>query len=123
MKNLSVTAPLILILTATTLLVGCSREPSEGDIKTAYNNEVEQTNALTRKFGGEALTIKLNDLKKLSCKESPNNKEQFQCEVDIDSTLPMIGKHQQKTSLTLGKSDTGNGKQDWVVLRGVDATL
>ena len=123
MKNLSVTAPLILILTATTLLVGCSREPSEGDIKTAYGNEIEQTNALTRKFGGEALTIKLNDLKKISCKESANNKEQYQCEVDINTTLPMIGNHQQKTALTVGKGDTGNGKQGWVILRGVDATL
>jgi len=115
--------PLILVLTATTLLVGCSREPSESDIKTAYGNEIDQTNALTRKFGGEALAIKLNDLKKISCKESPNNKEQYQCEVDIDSTLPMIGKHQQKTELSLGKGDTGNGKQGWVVLRGAEATL
>lgn len=123
MKNLRVTAPLILVLAATTFLTGCSREPSESDIKTAYSNEVEQTNALTRKFGGEALAIKLNDLKKISCKESANNKEQYQCEVNIDSTLPLIGKHQQKTSLSLAKGDIGNGKQGWVVLRGVDATL
>lgn len=122
MKNLRVTAPLILILATTTLLAGCSREPSESDIKTAYSNEVEQTNALTRKFGGEALTIKLNDLKKLSCKET-NTEGHYLCQVDIDSTLPMIGKHQQKTELTVAKGDTGDGKQGWVVLRGVDATL
>ncbi len=123
MKNLSVTKPLLLILTVTLLLVGCSREPSESDIKTAYSHEIEQTNALTRKFGGESLTIKLNDLKKISCKQSPQNKEQFQCDVDIDSTLPMIGKHQQKTALTLAKGDIGNGQQGWVVLRGVDLTF
>lgn len=123
MKNLSIIAPLILILAATTLLAGCSREPSESDIKTAYGNEIDQTNALTRKFGGEALAIKLNDLKKISCKESANNKDHYQCEVDINSTLPMIGEHQQKTTLSLAKGDTGNGKQGWVVLRGVDATL
>lgn len=123
MRNLSATKSLILILTATTLLVGCSREPSEGDIKTAYSNEVEQTNALTRKFGGEVLAIKLNDLKKISCQESTQNKEHYQCKVDIDSTLPMIGKHQQKTALILAKSDIGNGKQGWIILRGVDATF
>lgn len=121
MKNLSV-APLILVLTATALLAGCSREPSATDIKTAYGNEIEQTNALTRKFGGEALTIKLNDLKKISCKESTKTKDQYLCEVDIDSTLPIIGQHQQKTTLTLAKEETSNGKKDWVVLRGIDAT-
>ncbi len=122
MKNLRVTAPLILVLATTVLLTGCSREPSESDIKTAYTNEVEHTNNLTRKFGGEAMTIKVNDLKKLSCKET-SRKDHYQCQVDIDSTLPLIGKHQQKTALTLAKGDTGNGKQDWVVLRGNDAAL
>ena len=122
MKNLRVTAPLILVLATTVLLTGCSREPSESDIKTAYTNEVEHTNALTRKFGGDAMTIKVNDLKKLSCKET-STKDHYQCQVDIDSTLPLIGKHQQKTALTLAKGDTGNGKQDWVVLRGNDAAL
>jgi len=122
LKNLSVIAPLILVLTATTFLAGCSREPSENDIKTAYTNEVEQTNTLTRKFGGESLVIKVNDLKKLSCKET-RTKGHYQCQVDIDSTLPIIGKHQQKTELTLAKGDIGNGKQDWVILRGIDETL
>ncbi|MBC7752553.1 MAG: hypothetical protein H7Z73_12735 [Candidatus Saccharibacteria bacterium] len=113
---------MFLVLTSTTFLTGCSREPSESDIKTAYSNEVDQTNALTRKFGGEALAIKLNDLKKISCQESNKNKEQFQCNVEIDSTLPMLGKHQEKTTITLAKSDIGNGKQDWIVLRGIDTT-
>lgn len=119
MKNLSVTTPLILILATTTLLTGCSREPSESDIKTAYTNEVEQTNSLTRKFGGEALAIKVNDLKKLSCKET-SMKDHYLCQVDIDSTLPIIGRHEQKTELNLAKDDTSNGKKEWVILRGID---
>lgn len=121
LKNLRIIAPLMLVLTATTLLAGCSREPSENDIKTAYTNEVELTNNLARKFGGDALTIKVNDLKKLSCKET-STEGRYLCQVDIDSTLPLIGKHQQKTELTLAKDDVGNGKQDWVVQRGIDET-
>ncbi|GAC1376483.1 MAG: hypothetical protein NVS3B3_15900 [Aquirhabdus sp.] len=122
MKKLNIIAPLIMILTSATFLTGCSREPSESDIKTAYTNEVEHTNDLTRKFGGDALTIKVNDLKKLSCKET-HTEGRYLCKVDIDSTLPLIGQHQQKTELTLAKGDIGNGKQDWVILRGIDETL
>ncbi|AXI03097.1 hypothetical protein [Aquirhabdus parva] len=119
MKNLALTTPIALILASSILLVGCSRAPSESDIKTAYTNEVEQTNALTRKFGGDSMTIKVNGLKKLDCKAS-SNKGQFICQVEIDTTLPIIGVHHQNTQLTLAQGDTGNG-QGWVIVRGVDA--
>ncbi len=120
MKKITSISSTLLLISTIVLLAGCSREPSENDIKTAYTNEVEQTNNLTRKFGGDAMTIKVNDLKKLSCKES-NDKGQFQCRVDLDSTLPIIGRHAQQTTLTLIKDDIGNGKQGWVIVRGMDA--
>ncbi len=119
MKNLVITIPLTLILISSTLLVGCSRAPSESDIKAAYTNEVEQTNALTRKLGGESMTIKVNNVKKLSCKDA-SNKGQYICQVEIDATFPMIGTHHQNTELTLTQGDTGNGSQGWVIVRGAD---
>jgi hypothetical protein len=91
-------------------------------IKDAYTHEVDQTNNLTRKFGGDQLAIKVNNLKKLGCKES-SNKDQFDCDVDIDTTLPIIGNHEQKTTLTLTKGDLGNGQQGWIVVRGSPSHL
>jgi hypothetical protein len=116
LKKITHVSSLSLMIVATTLLAGCSREPSESNIKAAYTHEVDQTNNLTRKFGGDQLAIKVNDLKKISCKES-TLKDHFDCDVDIDSTLPLIGRHEQKTTLTLAKGDLGNGQQGWIVMR------
>jgi uncharacterized lipoprotein YajG len=116
LKKFTHVSSLSLMIAATFLLAGCTREPSENNIKEAYIHEVEQTNNLTRKFGGDQLAIKVNELKKISCKES-SLKDHFDCAVDIDTTLPLIGRHEQKTSLTLVKGDLGNGQQGWIVVR------
>lgn len=120
MKATNFTAPMTLLL-ASVLLAGCSGAPSEGDIKSAYQDEVDQANNLTRKFGGEGFTIKVNEVKKLDCKQSTKNKEQYICNVELDTTLPIVGHQHQATSLTLSKGDTGNGNKGWIILRGLDA--
>ncbi len=110
------TIVLTTLLVSTGFLAGCSKEPSEDDIKTAYRNEVEQTNSLAHRLGGDALSIKVNDLKKLGCKAT-DQKAQYLCQVEIDTTLPLLGVQHTNTSLTLGQGDTGNGQQGWVVIR------
>jgi hypothetical protein len=121
LKKITHVSYLSLMIVAMTLLAGCSREPSESNIKAAYTHEVDQTNNLTRKFGGDQMAIKVNGLKKIDCKES-SDKGQFNCKVDIDLTLPLIGQHDQQTTLTLTKGDLGNGQQGWLIVRGADAT-
>jgi|GEM_PF-1936827 len=113
----SKTIVVVTVLICTGLLAGCSKEPSEDDIKTAYRNEVEQTNTLAHRLGGDALSIKVNDLKKLGCKAT-DQKGQYLCQVEIDTTLPLLGLQHTNTSLTLGQGDTGHGQQGWVVIRG-----
>lgn len=117
MKKIILPASILLAAATVSMLAGCSREPSTSDIKDAYTHEVDQTNNLTHKFSGDAMKIKVNDLKKINCKES-TTKGQFDCNVDIDLTLPIIGQHEQKTMLTVAKGDIGGGKQGWVILRG-----
>jgi hypothetical protein len=119
LKKITHVSYLSLMIVAMTLLAGCSREPSESNIKAAYTHD--QTNNLTRKFGGDQMAIKVNGLKKIDCKES-SDKGQFNCKVDIDLTLPLIGQHDQQTTLTLTKGDLGNGQQGWLIVRGADAT-
>lgn len=116
MKKNTLSASIILAVATLSMLAGCSREPSESNIKDAYTHEVDQTNSLTHKFSGDAMKIKVNDLKKIDCKES-TTKGQFNCNVDIDLTLPIIGQHEQKTMLTVAKGDLGDGKQGWIILR------
>ncbi len=99
------------------MLTGCSREPTETDILSAYTHEVDQTNSIMRKFSGSAMEIKVNTVKKINCAES-TIKGQFDCNVDIYLTLPIIGQNQQKTMLTVAKGDRGNGQKGWIVLRG-----
>ncbi len=120
LNTIKFTAPITMLL-AGVLLTGCSGAPSQGDIKNAYQDEVDQANALTRKFGGEGMTIKVNEVKKVDCKQSTHNKEQFICQVELDTTLPIVGHQHQATSLTLTKGDTPNGSKGWIILRGSDA--
>ncbi len=120
MKTINFTAPLTILL-AGVLLTGCSGAPSQGDIKNAYQDEVDQANNLTRKFGGEGFTIKVNDVKKIDCKPSTHNKEHYICQVELDTTLPIVGHQHQTTTLTLTKGDTGNGNKGWIILRGIDS--
>jgi maltose-binding protein MalE len=121
LKKIIYTSSIVLIVAATTLLAGCSREPSESNIKDAYTHEVDQTNNLTKKFGGDQMAIKVNGLKKVDCKES-SDKGQFNCKVDINLTIPLIGQHDQQTTLTLTKGDLGDGKQGWLIVRGANAS-
>jgi hypothetical protein len=109
-----------LILAASALLVGCSGAPSERDVRSAYELEVDQANAMTRKFGGEGLTIKVNDVKSHDCKAARLNKDHYVCQVELDTTLPIVGHQHQTTTLTLSKGDTGNGSTGWIILRGID---
>jgi hypothetical protein len=117
LKKITLHASIILVVVSASMLTGCSREPSESNILDAYSHEVDQTNRITRKFSGNAMEIKVNAVKKINCAES-TIKGQFNCDVDIDLTLPIIGQNQQKTMLTVAKGDRGEGQQGWIVLRG-----
>ena len=103
---------LITLLIVASTLTACSRGPSEQDITAAYQKEVTQTNAMTSKLGGKALEIKVNEVKKIDCKENGNT-GQYHCQVEVDTTLPFVGQHREATELTISK-----GEQGWSILRG-----
>lgn len=103
---------LITLLIVASTLTACSRGPSEQDISTAYQKEVAQTNAMTSKLGGKALEIKVNEVKKIDCKENGDT-GQYRCQVEVDTTVPFVGQHREATELTLSK-----GEQGWSILRG-----
>jgi len=101
---------LCLLAMASVILVGCSRAPSSSDIETAYRQEVEPVNAMSRQISGEALIIQVNAVEKKSCaKVDPQH---YLCQVEIDSTLPFVGQRKTTTELKLAKLEG-----QWQIIR------
>ena len=94
-------------------LSACSRAPSQEQIDQAYRQEVDQTNQMTARFGGKALAIQVNEVKKIDC-TAREIEGQYRCKVEIDSTLPIIGQRRQMTEITLSK-----GEKNWQIVRGI----
>ena len=101
-----------LLAFASVILVACSRAPSSSDIETAYRAEVEPVNAMSRKVSGEALIIQVNSVEKKSCEKI--DPEHYLCQVEIDSTLPLVGQRKTTTELKLAKPDG-----QWKIIRSI----
>lgn len=109
----------ITCLLAVVVLAGCSREPSEQELRQAYEQSLAEANQLAVKIGGDRMKIGLQDFKKLSCKTSdaaadPQNSPQpneYQCDIQVKLDLPLVGASTQNGSMTVVKHDRG-----WVVL-------
>ncbi len=90
----------------------CSRPPSDSDALTAYQQEVGQVNHATEQLGSSALAITVHSVHVLNCERRADT-DQYRCEAQVETTLPLIGRQTQNTTLTFGKTDHG-----WVVVRG-----
>lgn len=99
-----------LLAITSVILVGCSRAPSSSDIETAYRQEVEPVNAMSRQISGESLIIQVNAVEKKSCEKI--DPQHYRCQVEIDSTLPFVGQRKTATELTLTKADG-----QWQIIR------
>lgn len=93
------------------LLVACSREPSEQELKQVYEQSLEKTNALTTKFGGQSMRIELKSFKKLSCDKKSETK-QYLCQIEVNVDLPILGQQTQQGEITVQKAD-----QDWMIIQ------
>lgn len=111
-------------LTALALLAGCSREPTEQELRQAYEESLVEANQIAVRIGGDSMKIDLEDFKKLSCdKPAPHNVEQsseqkttntdkqYHCDIQVKLNLPLVGLSTQNGEMTVMKHDRG-----WVVL-------
>lgn len=110
--SILISQKICLLALASILLVGCSRAPSSSDIEAAYRAEVEPVNAMSRKISGEALIIQVNSVEKKSCEKI--DPEHYLCQVEIDSTLPLVGQRKTATELKLAKPDG-----QWKIIRSI----
>jgi len=100
----------VMVLGFATLLVGCKSEPSESDIQSAIQQNVEQTNQQAKSMGGKALTdnmlMKVENIKKLACQDAQSDGS-YKCKVEMEMTAPFVGKRQTTGELTFIESDDG----------------
>lgn len=114
----------IISLTTAILLTGCSREPTEPELRQAYEESLAEANQLAVKIGGDRMKIGLQDFKKLSCErpeasadqknqsqQESNNTKQYRCDIQVKLDLPLVGPSTQNGTMTVVKHDRG-----WVVL-------
>lgn len=103
---------IILPATAILLLVlgGCSSEPSADDIEKALKANTEQAVQKAKSLGMENMfNITLHAVKKLGC--SPAQGEAgYNCDVEMDATLPLAGRTKNVAKVRLVKGSDG-----WVV--------
>ena len=97
------------------LIAGCSGEPSEADIRAVYEAEIAKTNEQMINLGGEQAAnllgkSELHSITKLACKEADQTSG-YNCDVEVDMSVPLLGRSTQMRTRRFVKSDNG-----WVVI-------
>ena len=93
------------------LLSGCGdNSPSEADIKSAIQQNIDSMNASLKPVVGDTVTddmkFKLVSAKKLSCGDKQSDGS-YKCNVDLTVKQPMIGENKNTVELTFVKGDDG----------------
>ncbi|WP_089286186.1 MULTISPECIES: hypothetical protein [unclassified Azospirillum] len=87
------------------LLAGCgASEPSEGDIRKAFEQQAQGVNGLLGGLTGQKMEIL--DLTKHQCKERPDSTAII-CSFTIKMKIPVIGESEQTTEQAFIKGDKG----------------
>jgi hypothetical protein len=113
---------MLLVVLAAFSLAGCSGEPSEADIKAAFEKDMAKTaqslDDAGKMFGGvgKALTdslgkTELHAVKKIGCAEA-KDAPGFVCDVEVDMTVPLAGRSKETATARFVK-----GPEGWVVVK------
>ena len=97
------------------LLIACSGEPTEVDIRQVYEAEIAKSNEQMVRMGGEQAAnllgkSELHALTRLGCKEAEHNSG-YNCDVEVDMSVPFLGRSTQTHTRRFVKADDG-----WVVI-------
>jgi len=118
MKTLLAAALAVFLL----FTAGCSGEPSEADIRAAFEKDItkssESLNKTAQMFGGagKAFTdmlgkAEIHSVKKISCVQA-TNEPGYVCDVEVDMTVPLTGRKKDMTQARFVKGPDG-----WVVAK------
>lgn len=99
------------IITATLVLTGCSREPSQEQLQTLYQEKIQQTNALAERLTQqEGELMKVSKFEKLDCHKIDKSKD-LSCRINVTVEMPFLGAQNNTTDLRVTKSENG-----WVIV-------
>ena len=102
---------IVALLASAFVLAACSGEPSQGQVETAVQKNVEEANARVSQFSGKLspdMQTKLNSAKKVSCTKETD--KVYKCDVEVDLTMPMGGAVKKMLPVRLV-----NGSDGWTV--------
>jgi len=85
---------------------GCAGEPSAEDIREALQRQASAAQQQAGRVVGGAFGVEIHDVKKLGC-ESTSQKNAWQCDVEIESTVPIVGRTKQAGRIRLVDGDDG----------------
>ncbi len=114
--------PTVVLVAASLLAAGCSGEPSEADIKAAFEKDMAKTAQSIDEAGkilggvGKALTdslgkTELHAVKKIGCAEA-KDAPGFVCDVEVDMTVPLAGRSTETATVRFVEGPDG-----WVVVK------
>jgi hypothetical protein len=83
-------------------LAGCSGEPSSGDIEKVVKADVEKVNQQMP----EGMKTEVHAVKKVSCVEAQESAG-YNCDVEIDVTVPMVGRNKSVGQIRMVKGSDG----------------
>jgi hypothetical protein len=104
------------------IMAGCSGQPSEADIKAAFEKDMAKTaqsiDEAGKMFGGLGTSLtdslgkmELHAVKKIGCAEA-KDAPGFVCDVEIDMTVPIAGRSKEMATARFVK-----GPEGWVVVK------
>lgn len=92
-------------------LTACSGEPSQSDIETAIQKNIDESNEQIKSLaGGSDMKITLQSVKKINCVEAKDTGG-YSCDVEIKATMPFIGEQQKTGNLRFIEKDGA-----WIVV-------
>lgn len=92
------------------LLTACGGAPSEGEMRAAFENQIQQSNDNVKKMAGnnsmtKSMESKLHSFKKVGCKEDGENA--YRCDVEMEIEAPFVGRRSVNAPVRFVKASDG----------------
>ena len=96
-------AKVVAIVAGALLLTACG-EPSEGDLRAAFEKQIAESNKMAQGLGVK-MESKLHSLKKVGCKADGDNA--YRCDVEVDMEVPLVGRKKVVAPVRFVKGSDG----------------
>lgn len=93
-------------IAAALLCAACSQGPSNADVERAVRAEYTKINNFAGGAFSDALAVEIHSVKSLGCKAAASSPG-YNCDVEIDVTLPILGRHTNIMPARLVKASDG----------------